>query len=438
MKRVLIISPYFPPVNAADMQRVRMSVSYFEEFGWNAEIVVVDPAFSDMNTDPLLKQSVPSTIQVHTVQAFSKKYTSKLGLGSIALRSLYFFKKKVDEILKQKRFDLIYFSTTQFPICILGAYWKKKFELPFVIDMQDPWHSEYYQDKPKNERPPKYWFSYRLNKYLEPIAMKKVDGLISVSQAYLDLLKERYAHIRSIPQKVITFGAFDKDFEIARKNEAQITEPYKLNKTFKNLVYIGRGGYDMHKALSFFFKAFSKGLDEKAELFKLIRFNFIGTSYAAAGQGKKTIQPLADELGIGAYVTEYTDRIPFYSGLNLLLKADALLITGSDDPAYTASKIYPYLLTGKPVFSIFHPSSSAVSILRKCYGTDVATFDQDEQTIIHSIYQKLQKFAEDSLETPVLNETEFSKYTAKFMAKEQCELFDKVMKKAGYQSGTLS
>ena len=138
MKKVLIISPYFPPSNTADIQRVRMSLPYFRDFGWEAEVVTIDPRHSDMIKDPLLSLSINTDIKVHYVSAFSKSLTYKLGLGSIALRSLWFYRKKVDEILKLQPFDLIYFSTTQFPVCILGAYWKKKFKVPYVIDMQDP------------------------------------------------------------------------------------------------------------------------------------------------------------------------------------------------------------------------------------------------------------------------------------------------------------
>ena len=47
-RNVLIISPYFPPVNAADMQRVRMSLSYFKQYGWDAEVVTVDPRYSEL------------------------------------------------------------------------------------------------------------------------------------------------------------------------------------------------------------------------------------------------------------------------------------------------------------------------------------------------------------------------------------------------------
>ena len=97
--------------------------------------------------------------------------------------------------------------------------------------MQDPWHSDYYNDKPKEQQPPKYWFSYRLNKFLEPIAMKNVDGLISVSGDYIKTLKTRYPQISNIPSTVITFGAFEKDFDIAKNNQ-QIFKPLLALKRF--------------------------------------------------------------------------------------------------------------------------------------------------------------------------------------------------------------
>src|SRR3954462_863729 len=139
------------------MQRIRMSLPYFTKFGWEAEVVTVKTEHSDVVFDPFLELSVPINIVVHRIAALPKKWTSKLGLGSIALRSLPFYQIEVNRILRHKPFDLIYFSTTQFPVCILGNYWKKKFNTPYVIDVQDPWHSEYYQDKPKQERPAKHW-----------------------------------------------------------------------------------------------------------------------------------------------------------------------------------------------------------------------------------------------------------------------------------------
>ncbi|MBS1530098.1 MAG: glycosyltransferase, partial [Bacteroidetes bacterium] len=246
-----------------------MSLPYFSQCGWDAEVVTIDPKYSEMPKDDLLLQSIPPGIKIHYVDAMNKGWTSKFGLGSIALRSLRFYRKKVNELLKKEHFDLIYFSTTQFPVCILGAYWKKRFGVPYVIDMQDPWHSDYYQNKPKDQRPKKYWFSYRLNKRLEPKAMRTVDGLISVSESYITTLKERYPEISHIPAETITFGAFEPDMEIAEKHKDSF--PQLFDPPFVNIVYIGRGGTDMRSAITPLFMALRDGLDTHPGLFDKIR-----------------------------------------------------------------------------------------------------------------------------------------------------------------------
>jgi hypothetical protein len=424
----LIISPYFPPTNAADMQRVRMSLPYFKEFGWEAEVVTVDIRFSDMNTDPLLNQSIPADIPIHYVNALPKKWTSKLGLGSIAIRSLPFYMKKVNRLLKRKRFDLIYFSTTQFPVCVLGAYWNKKFNVPYVIDMQDPWHSEYYEENPGEPRPAKYWFSYRLNKKLEPIAMKKAGGLIAVSEGYLQTLAGRYPNCRQIPTQTITFGAFQPDFAIAEKNVTLQPSFLSSQHGKANIVYIGRGGKDMEKAVSHLFHAFKLGLEEHPSCFQKIHFYFIGTSYAASGLGIPTIYPLAEQAGIENFVTEITDRIPFYQTLNTLADASALFIPGSTDPQYTASKIYPYVMVKKPLLAFFHPSSSVVPFLRDVGIGTVLTFDQNPKEVEQKMLAFMMEVAEGRLPPEMPNAGVMERYSAKSMTKRQCELFQAVIK----------
>jgi len=420
-KKLLIISPYFPPSNAADMQRVRMSLPYFAQFGWDAEVVTIDPKYSDMPKDESLLQSVPKGIPVHYVNALDKGLTSKFGLGSIALRSLRFYRQKVDQLLEHGNFDLIYFSTTQFPVCSLGAYWKKRFGVPYVIDMQDPWHSDYYRDKPKSQRPKKYWFSYRLNKWLEPKAMRAVDGLISVSDSYITMLKARYPEICDIPTDTITFGAFGPDMQIA--DQYADSFPNILDPSSVNIAYIGRGGADMHQAITPLFKALRAGLDSQPGLFGKLRLYFIGTSYAPAGQGTPTITPLAKELGVDSQVVEITDRISYYHTLSTLKQADALFIPGSDDPKYTASKIYPYILTKKPLLAIFNPQSPAIAILKE-YGADhVFDYERNNQDAIMLFLSAVaNRFLAD---TEYRQET-IKRYSAEQMTARQCALFDKV------------
>ncbi len=425
MKKILIISPHFPPTNAADMHRVRQSVWYFEESGWKPTVVCVDEKYVEGVKEPLLLNSLPKGLQTIKVKAFSSKWTRKIGLGALALRSFYFYFKEVNNILKKESFNLVYFSTTQFPVLILGRYWKWRFNIPYVIDMQDPWHSTYYLDKPKNEQPPKYWFSYNLNKWLEPIAMKGCDGLISVSEAYLTQLKQRYSELLNKPSSVITFGAFEKDIEIAKNLHPD--NSFFNNDLAKYIVYVGRGGFDMQPALSLFFRAFKMGLKIHPTIFENYNFLFVGTSYAPCGKGTKTIEPIALKLGIKDYVTEFTDRVPYYEGLALLQKAALLFIPGSDDPAYTASKLYPYILSQKPIMGIFHPASSAIKVLEETNAGSVCNLNDTTE----AVYEKLLTLIEGIEKNKCPHKTDwaiFEKYTAKEMTKKQVELFNRVVK----------
>lgn len=423
MKRVLIISPYFPPSNSADSQRIRMSLSYFKDFGWEAEVVCVDQKHSEMPKDDLLLQSIPADTIIHKVKAFSKNWTYKFGLGSLALRSIVFYYQKVMLLLQIKKYDLIYFSTTEFPVCILGSYFKKRFQVPFVIDMQDAWHSEYYQDKPKHERPAKYWFSYPLHKYSERMAMKNCDGLISVSMDYITTLHQRYPQLKNKPEAVIPFGAFEKDFEIAEKNQTVCPPVIQFDTKKFNVVYIGRGGSDMKIAVGLFFSAIKEALREDSQLFGKLHFYFIGTSYAPKELAKPTIFPLAQYFGLEDQVTEITSRIGFYSTINTLLAADALFVPGSDDPQYTASKIYPYILTKKPILAIFNPVSSAISIFKE-YGVKyVYNYEQVTNDNIHDFFKGLTNASEKKEQ---YNPAALKKYSAQQMTLNQCLLFDKV------------
>lgn len=407
------------------MQRIRMSLPYFKEFGWQAEVIIVNPLYSEMVKDLLLLETIPKDIPIHTVEAFSKKWTSKFRLGSLALRSVWFYKKTVNRLLKEKKFDLIYFSTTQFPVCILGAYWKKKFGIPYIIDMQDPWHSTYYQDKPKSQRPAKHWFSYRLNKFLEPIAMKNVDGIISVSDAYITQLKARYKNINNIPTKTITFGYLKKDFEVAQEFSDRIAQTLEKRPGKLNLVYIGRGGYDMQESVRLLFTAFAKLLKENYDTFSVLRLHFIGTSYAQAGKGVKTILPVAEELDIAEYVNEQTDRISYFENIKCLQEADALIIPGSNDTAYTASKIYPYILTEKPLLAIFNSSSSAFDIIKNAGGRTVSDLNLADS--IEVIRQFLKNLIAQRCKKPETNWGYMQEYSAKALTEKQCEVFDRVI-----------
>jgi hypothetical protein len=429
MKKLLIISPHFPPVNTADMHRVRQSLPYFRKMGWDPTVVCVDPVFVDSGQDELLNQTFPDNIEVIKVKAYRPEQTRKFGLGNLGYRSLLQYRKTVNNLLRKQKFDLIYFSTTAFPVMVLGRIWKRKFKIPYVIDMQDPWRNDFYLDKPKSERPPKFFIAYRMDKYMEAFAMKKVDGIVSVSPGYPKMLSERYSNVRKKKSLVLPFAGASVDFEVASKNNLRNPFFDKDDKSEIRLVYIGRGGHDLQLAIKAMFSGLKMGLDKHMQKFERIRMFFVGTSYARAGTGKKTIEPIAEKYNVSSHVTEITDRIPYFNTLKVLSDADILIVPGSTDTNYTASKIYPYILAKKPLIAVFNKNSTVNTILAKTGAGKLVPFlnDDNPEDVGVSFQETLSEMLNHIPFIPDTNWEEFNVYSAEEATKKQVEYFNEII-----------
>ena len=66
--------------------------------------------------------------------------------------------------------------------------------------------------------------------------------------------------------------------------------------------------------------------------------------------------------------------MPYLQGLRLLADAHFCVMLGSDDPAYSPSKVYPYLMTGRPFVAVLHEASPVLPLLRQSGAGVVATF----------------------------------------------------------------
>lgn len=430
MRKVLIVSPSFPPINAADMHRVRQTLPHLREFGWHAVALVVDPAYNEGLREDDLLRSVPSDVEVRRVRALDPRWTRKVGLGSLALRSLPFYERAGNRILEKRDVDLIYFSTTMFPVTVLGAYWKRRYGVPYVIDMQDPWYTDYYDKRPKRERPPKHWFSSRLNKYLEPIAMRSVDALISVSDDYSQTLRARYSRLDSISCTTIPFGGDEGDFDLLA-SLAPENRFFRQDGDRINVVYVGRGGHDMQLAARATFRALVQGLRDAPRLFERVHMYFVGTHYARFDADAKTFEPLASEYGIENRVHEYPARVPYFTALELLRQADMLFLPGSTSAGYTASKLYPYVLARRPILPVFDERSSVVSILRTVGAAEPVTFRADNSAADAALSLRVGEQWTSLLRrlpfTPATDWKAFEPYTARAMTRRQVEVFNRVI-----------
>ena len=154
------------------------------------------------------------------------------------------------------------------------------------------------------------------------------------------------------------------------------------------------------------------------------------SSYAKSGTGKETIAPIASNMGLNQYVTENPDRIPYFESLQKLTEADLLIIPGSSDPNYTASKLYPYILAKKPILAVFSASSSVINVLKVTNAGNFITFDAsklDFEAKAMELFPIFEKMLQNLPFTPLSNWQAFQPYTALEMTKKQVYFFEKVL-----------
>lgn len=412
MKRVLFISPHFPPVNAADMHRLRQILPYIRDHGWTPVVFQVKPDSCETSQDPLLLRTVPDDLEIHQTGAFNARMTRKVGLGNLGFRSWFQIRSAVSAYLKNHPVDLIFFTTTVFTSIAHGPFWKRRFGVPFVVDLQDPWRNDYYLSLPRQQRHGKFWFDYWQKSKLEAATMPDAAGMVAVSESYIDTMRDRYPMLCDRPALTLPFGILPVDVEIAH----QLPEVIPRHPERTTIRYVGRGGPDMVFALTLLFRAVRSGLNSQPELFSRLAFEFIGTSYAATGKGQLSVMPVAIAEGVAHLVTEVPDRLPYFSALRHLLDADGLVVVGSDDARYTASKVYPYVLVNRPLLALFHKASSAATFLKNTNAGSVVTFDQ--ASVSSELVATTRQYLEEMLlapRVPEVNQDALAPFMAKAM-----------------------
>jgi len=395
MRKVLIVSPHFAPVNTADMHRVRLCLPWLREQGWEPTVLAVAPeSIEGAVIEPLLEKTYPDDIRIIRVRGISPKLTRRFGIGSLWLRCGRALRKAGDMLLKQEKFDLVFFSTTTFNSFSLGPRWLRKFRVPYVLDYHDPWINDYYD---RTGTPPpggrlKYAFSQWQAKRHEPEVVLNAAQIVSVSSSYGPELCKHYPTL--LPKKIhyLPFGASPKDIEVARTHSP--TSPLvPFGDGNVHFVYTGRVDADMTHSLRILFRAFSLYKKNHPSESARMRFHFIGTDYAPPPLGRERVMPIAQAEEVVDHVTEHCYRVPYFDALSYLCHADALMLIGSDDPRYSASKVFPYLFAQRPLITIAHHSSLMLQLTgAQEHTSNYALVDngcqEDEHTVIQRIYDE--------------------------------------------------
>lgn len=358
-RSVLVVTSSYAPAMIADMHRARLLAWELPELGWNVEILAPDisyqPGYSlDQDGDAFFCPGTP----VHYAPAPGDIQRRIVRSSTIGWRALLPLDRTAVRLFARRKFDLVYFSTTQFNLFLLGARWRARFGVPYVLDI----HDAIYQVAPAffGGTPPglKRSVNLWLLKHIESIAASSASALISVSGKYLEDLQARIAVGKpGVPRSaVIPFAASERDLAEAK---SRMPAAGRRQDDVKRVVYVGAGGVIMARAFREFCETLRALIATGGMAGKRVRIELYGTMSGWREGDRKDLSQIAADAGVAEFVVEDPRRVSYRRSLELLLGADGALILGVDDEAYMPSKLYSYALSGKPLLGIVRQPSSA-------------------------------------------------------------------------------
>ena len=359
-----MVSPHFPPDSSAASHRVRLLAPHLASAGWTPTVVTLERSAYEGRLDPDLEALVPSSVRVVRAPAWRADVTRRVGLGDLGLRAFTGLRHTCRALLSRERFDALFITVYPVYPALLGAGLKAAFRVPFVLDYQDPWVGAWGQSVGGGPGGAPDWksrASRRLGMWLEPKAVNAADAIVAVSQGTIDGIVERIPAAGRLPHGVIPLGFEPDDFASLQALPPRASHFDPVD-GLVHLCYVGTLLPTGVETLRLLFRALACARRDDPAAARL-RLHFFGTSNQSES-GAYRVLPIAREYGVADAVSEAPGRLDYLDALSVLTHASGILLLGSAERHYTASKLYPALLARRPILALFHEASSVVSILR--------------------------------------------------------------------------
>jgi glycosyltransferase involved in cell wall biosynthesis len=408
LKKVLIISYYWPPSGGSGVQRWLKFVKYFREFGIEPIVLTVDPKFATFpNYDYSLSDEIPKGIEIHTTQASSpfKLYKKvrkkdapqagfsgekKVGLTDKLMRFVRgnffipdarigwnkFALEKARTIIRENNIDSIVTTSPPHSTQLIGLALKKEFNLHWLADLRDPWTEIYY-----NQELFRTPFAKRKDYKFEQACLKNADKIVVVSE---DIKRHFGAKRKEILDKihVIPNGFDEADFNIiptlnnvtpncnSGSNSQKISEN---NSKPKIISYVGNLGEQY--PVGGFLEAFAEIIKKNSEW----KLQFVGNCHNG-------VKILVEKLNLSELVV-FIPYMNHAEAINYMINASVLLLIIPEienNKGILTGKLFEYLATGNSILNIGPKDGDAATILRE-NAVSVTLNPNEKQAIIDFI-----------------------------------------------------
>ncbi len=424
MKKVLIITYYWPPAGGAGVQRTLKFAKYFPQSGIEPVVITVDEKhasypvidkslFSDISNDIKVYRTksfeplriltgitgnpVPhSGFSNKDKQQFSQKVL-RLIRGNLFLPDarrgwVKFAFKKACELIAKENIITVIISSPPHSSQLIGLKLKKKFpRLNWVADMRDPWTDIYYY----NDMLPSA-IAKQYDKNLEIKVLETADKVVVVSSPIKNGLLNKSDKLNENKFFVIPNGFDEDDFKI--KVSSSLHE-------FR-IVYTGTMAESYEPKT--FFKAFKYIIDRH------IGINF--KIYLVGGCSPGIVNTihsmnLQNHVAFIEYV-EHAKAIEYMLSCTMLL---LLIPKVADNKGILTGKLFEYLAARKPILCLGPPDGEAAAIINECGGGK--TIEHNNEHDIELYIEELISQWKLNHDLSVLNNN-YLKYSRKNLTKQ--------------------
>jgi len=419
LKKILIISPHFPPSNLAGVHRSRLFAQHLPAFGWEPVILTVDEKYYEEEPDWNLVKLLPKGLRIEKTSAF--KITKPRLVGDIGLRAFFQLYKKAKEIIIKDKIEFLYIPVPSFYMALLGRWLHKTTGIKYGIDYIDPWVHNF---PGSNKLLSRHWWSTKIAGFLEPFAVKNASLITGVAEAYYIPMLERNPHLKTkVVSGAMPYGGEVLDHAMVKTLNIK-PWLFEKNKNKIQLVYAGAMLPKAYKPL----EKIMESIVANPKLFNDTEFHFIGTGKTPGDENGFNIKTLAEKYGLWQKVIfEYPKRIPYLDVLVHLDMADGIFILGSTEPHYTPSKVYQGVLSGKPILAVLHKDSTAALVIEQSKTGIVLGIDENNLEIIKdkfaNAFQQFLSMAKD-YDVTLTNVEAFDNYSARNVTKKLAALLE--------------
>jgi glycosyltransferase involved in cell wall biosynthesis len=387
MKKVLIITYYWPPSGGAGVQRWVKFVKYLSAMNIEPLVLTVHPDTATYpQKDPSLASDIPDTVQVFYAKSFElynlyKRFSSnkEVPYGGFANTKKLDFKEKVirflrgnliipdprrgwnkyalakaKELIHSQLIDNVITTSPPHSTQLIGLKLKKELGIRWITDLRDPWTDIYYF---KQMYPT--FIATQIHQYLEKKVLRNADRIITVSEELKKLFAEKADNI-SDKIKVIPNGYDTADFK-GLKNHVHPEMFY--------LTYAGTLSKEYNTG------GFIKALQELPEEIRpVVKVRFIG-------QMPSELWERFEAAGIGNMV-ELKGYVPHASAIEYMMSSDLLLLIIPDvknNEGILTGKLFEYLGSGKQILFIGPKQGDAAKVIRKTNSGIICSYDEHQQ-----------------------------------------------------------